>query len=178
MATEPDQNYDFDEACRFVIKLGMAAHRYGSNSARLEAFLLRARKALGFRSAFRSRPSEIVFAFQEPEDGWQRTHLTTMPGTGLELARLAKVGELVDAVAGGEVSVPDAKTRLDEIEKTPVPPQNPVDRTIVDVSTLEVRLAYPDTSPAVRPARDRQIEPEAAMRARAREIALLGCARR
>jgi len=60
----------------------------------------------------------------------------------------------------------------------PVPPQNPVDPTIVDVSTLEVRLAYPDTSPAVRPARDRQIEPEAAMRARAREIALLGCARR
>ncbi len=57
MATEPDQNYDFDEACRFVIKLGMAAHRYGSNSARLEAFLLRARKALGFRSAFRSRPN-------------------------------------------------------------------------------------------------------------------------
>jgi hypothetical protein len=58
------------------------------------------------------------------------------------------------------------------------PPQNPVDRTIVEVSTLEVRLAYPDTSPAVRPARDRQIEPEAAMRARTREIALLGCARR
>lgn len=61
---------------------------------------------------------------------------------------------------------------------SPVPPQNPVDRTIADVSTLEIRLAYPDTSPAVRPARDRQIEPEAARRARAREIALLGCARR
>ena len=61
---------------------------------------------------------------------------------------------------------------------SPVPPQNPVDRTIADVSTLEIRLAYPDTSPAVRPARDRQIEPEAAMRARAREITLLGCARR
>lgn len=38
-----------------------------------------------------------------------------------------------------------------------VPPQNPVDRTIVDVCGLGVRLAYPDTSLAVRPARDRQI---------------------
>jgi hypothetical protein len=47
-----------------------------------------------------------------------------------------------------------------------VPPQNPVDRTIVDVCTLAVKLAYPDLSHAVRPTRDRQIEPEAAARTR------------
>ena len=48
----------------------------------------------------------------------------------------------------------------------PVPPQNPVDRTIVDVSALGVKLAYPDASLAVRPASDRQIEPEVAAHAR------------
>ena len=37
-----------------------------------------------------------------------------------------------------------------------VPPQNPVDRTIVDVTTLGVKLAYPHASLGVRPARDRQ----------------------
>lgn len=121
MATEPDQNYDFDEACRFVIKLGTAAHGYGSNTARLEAFLSRVTKALGFRGAFRSTPNDIWFAFQEHEDGWQRTHLTTMPGTGLELARLAKVGELVDEVEAGQVSVSQATARLDDIEETPHP---------------------------------------------------------
>jgi hypothetical protein len=36
-----------------------------------------------------------------------------------------------------------------------VPPQNPVDRTIVDVSALGVELGYPNASLAVRPARDR-----------------------
>jgi len=45
-----------------------------------------------------------------------------------------------------------------------VPPQNPVDLTIVDISALGVKLAWPDASLAVRPARDRQIEPEAAAR--------------
>ena len=45
-----------------------------------------------------------------------------------------------------------------------VPPQNLVQRAIVDVSTLGAKLAYPDASLAVRPARDRQIEPEAADR--------------
>ena len=37
-----------------------------------------------------------------------------------------------------------------------VPPQNPVDRAIVDLSTLGVKLAYPHASLGVRPARDRQ----------------------
>jgi hypothetical protein len=36
-----------------------------------------------------------------------------------------------------------------------VPPQNLVDRTIVDVSALSVKLTYPNASLAVRPARDR-----------------------
>jgi hypothetical protein len=44
----------------------------------------------------------------------------------------------------------------------PVPPQNPVDGAIVGVSVLGVKLAYPDASLAVRPARNRQIEPEGA----------------
>ena len=29
----------FDEACRFIIKLGKAAHGYGPTAARLEAYL-------------------------------------------------------------------------------------------------------------------------------------------
>ena len=37
-----------------------------------------------------------------------------------------------------------------------MPPQNPVDRRIGDVSALGVKLAYPDASLAVRPARDRR----------------------
>ena len=47
-----------------------------------------------------------------------------------------------------------------------VPPQEPVDDTIVDVSALGVKLTYPDASLAVVPARDRQIEPEAVARTR------------
>ncbi len=49
-----------------------------------------------------------------------------------------------------------------------VPPQNLVDRTIVNVCAVGVKLAYPDASLAVRPARDRPIEPEAVARTGAR----------
>jgi len=43
-----------------------------------------------------------------------------------------------------------------------VPPQNPVDLKIADLSVLGIRLTYPDDSLAVRPARNREIESEAA----------------
>ena len=39
-----------------------------------------------------------------------------------------------------------------------MPPQNPVDGAIVDVSVLGVKLAYPDASLAVRPVRELALE--------------------
>ena len=114
-------DHSFDEACRFIIKLGTAAHGYGSNAARLEGFLSRLTTALGFHGVFRSTPTDIVFAFQADEDQPQRTHLVALPGTGLELNRLAEVGELVDAVEAGQVSLVEGTRRLDEIDKLPHP---------------------------------------------------------
>ena len=115
------KDYNFDEACRFMIKLGVAAHGYGSNAYRLERFLSRLTEALGFHGAFRSTPTEILFAFQEDESQPQRTHLVSLPGTGLELNRLAKVGELVDGVGAGQIPLVEATKRLDEIDKIPHP---------------------------------------------------------
>jgi len=106
---------NFDEATRFIIKLGEAAHGYGSTAARLEGFLSRVTAALGFRGVVRSTPTEIFFAFQEAEGRPQRTHLSALPGTGLDLDKLAHVGELVDVVEAGQVSVSEASARLDEI---------------------------------------------------------------
>jgi uncharacterized membrane protein YjjP (DUF1212 family) len=120
-ADTSNEETPFGSACRFLIKLGEAAHGYGSTAARLEAFLSRATAALGYRGAFRSTPSDIVFAFQEDEDQPQRIHLATMPGTGLELNRLAAIGELVDSVEAAEISISDASVRLNEINKMPHP---------------------------------------------------------
>ena len=84
-------------------------------------FLSRLTTALGFHGVFRSTPTEIVFAFEENEGQAQRTHLVSLPGTGLELNRLARVGELVDGVVAGQISLAEATKRLDEIAKIPHP---------------------------------------------------------
>ena len=121
--SQQEQSHDvaFDEACRFIIKLGEAAHGYGSTAERLEVFLSRLTTAFGCRGVFRSTPTEIVFAFQEDDDHPQRTHLATLPGSGLDLDKLARVGELVDAVVAGQVSIAEGTARLDEIKTVPHP---------------------------------------------------------
>ena len=109
------------EVAGFIIKLGEAAHAYGSTAPRLEAYLSRVSAVLGCGGVFRSTPTEIVFAFQSEAGPSQHLHLSALPGTGLDLDKLAHVGELVDAVEAGQVSVSQATARMDEIAALPSP---------------------------------------------------------
>lgn len=119
--TGKSENASFDDVCRLAIKIGEAAHGYGSSAARIEAFLSRLTTAFGYFGVFRSTPTEMVFAFQEDASQPQRTHLVSLPGTGLDLGKLAQLGELVDAVGAKEVSVSDTTARLSAIDTTPLP---------------------------------------------------------
>ena len=111
----------FDEACRFIIKLGERVHGYGPNAARLEYYLNRITKILGYEGIFRSTPDQIIFSFSKDGSDWQKIHISAMNGTGTELNRLAKVGELINDLGNGKLSITEASTRLDEIDKLPHP---------------------------------------------------------
>ena len=51
----------FEEAWRFILKVGVAAHKYGSTSTRLESFLTGLSKKMGYLGVFKSTPVDIVF---------------------------------------------------------------------------------------------------------------------
>lgn len=108
----------FDDACRFIIKLGTTVHGYGPNALRLENYLHRLTEVLGYHGVFKSTPRELFFAFSEDGSPWQKTHVANMPGTGLNLAKLTKAGRLVDDVVAGHITIQETLSRLDEIEKT------------------------------------------------------------
>jgi uncharacterized membrane protein YjjP (DUF1212 family) len=116
-----DDDLAFNEACRFIIKLGTAVHVYGPSAARLETYLNRVTKALGYNGVFRSSPSEITFAFSKRGEWWQRTHIAPVPVGGYNMAKLAYVGELVEKLVLGELSITEASDRLDEIDVMPSP---------------------------------------------------------
>jgi uncharacterized membrane protein YjjP (DUF1212 family) len=116
-----DDDPSFNEACCFIIKLGTAVHVYGPSAARLETYLNRVTEALGYDGVFRSSPSEITFAFSKREEWWQRTHIAPVPAGGYNMAKLAHVGELVEKLVLGEVSITEASNRLDDIDVMPSP---------------------------------------------------------
>jgi uncharacterized membrane protein YjjP (DUF1212 family) len=61
---------------------------------------------------------------KKEDDLWQKQHVVPMPGTGFNLAKLARVGELVNAVEKGNVTIARATEILDEIDVMPPPYRN------------------------------------------------------
>jgi len=121
---EPDTGTDAraESVCRFVIRLGTLAHGYGPQARRLESYLSRTTKALGFDGSFASTPTLLSFTFTKPDDElWQRHYEVPLPGTGFDLAKLAEVGELVTRVEAGSVSLDEATADLDAIDAMPPP---------------------------------------------------------
>ncbi|WP_321508225.1 threonine/serine exporter family protein [uncultured Methanoregula sp.] len=122
---DADEEQKFESACRFIIRLGTLAHGYGPHARRLESYLSRVTTALGYRGIFSSTPTSLSFTFMKKDDElWQKQHLVPLPGTGFDLAKLAKVGDLVNDVEEGLVSIDRATEILDEISAMPPPYRN------------------------------------------------------
>jgi uncharacterized membrane protein YjjP (DUF1212 family) len=51
-----DSEIAFGEACGFMVKVGKAAHSYGSTSSRIESYLGYLASALGYQGTFTQRP--------------------------------------------------------------------------------------------------------------------------
>ena len=65
---ESDEERRFSTACKFVIKLGTLAHGYGPQARRLESYIARVTRALGYSGTFSSTPIRISFAFKKNDD--------------------------------------------------------------------------------------------------------------
>jgi uncharacterized membrane protein YjjP (DUF1212 family) len=111
----------FEDAWQFIVRVGLAAHRYGSTSGRLESFLVGLAKKFGYEGVFRSTPSDIVFALRESPGSPQRVEFIVTPPPGVDLDKLARLGELLQDMQAGTMSLADSVAGLDAIDKVPPP---------------------------------------------------------
>ncbi len=111
----------FDEAWRFILKVGVAAHKYGSTSTRLESFLSGLSVRLGYQGVFKSTPTEIAFALKETPDSEQRFEVVATPLPDMDLDKLARLGDLLNEIEAGTLSIRDAPLRIDAIDQVPPP---------------------------------------------------------
>jgi len=111
----------FEESWQFIVKVGLAAHRYGSTAGRLESFLSGLSKKFGYEGVFRSTPSQIVFGLREGPGAPQRLEFVATPAPGVDLDKLARLGDLLNELKAGTLALADSPARLDAIDKMPPP---------------------------------------------------------
>jgi uncharacterized membrane protein YjjP (DUF1212 family) len=116
-----ERTVKYSVARRFIIQLGIVAHGYGPSAARLESYLKQVIEALGYNGHFHSTRAEIIYAFWKDDRMDQVVHMEAVEKGGFNMAKLARVGELVEAVVEGNISLDDAYNILNEIEEMPNP---------------------------------------------------------
>jgi len=105
------------ERIRFVLALGRALHQYGTPAHRLEEALGIVCKQLGLVAEVLSTPTFLTVRFGDPAD--MRTSMMRVEPSQLDLAKLAQLDALADAVADRELDPEDGLARIAAIEQAP-----------------------------------------------------------
>jgi uncharacterized membrane protein YjjP (DUF1212 family) len=101
----------------FVLALGRALHRYGTPAHRLEEAISVVCGQLGLAAEVFSTPTTLIMSFGAPAE--LRTRMMRVDDGQLDLAKLARVDALADAVAARKVSVDEGSRRLAAIVAAP-----------------------------------------------------------
>lgn len=104
-------------AIDFVLALGRALHRYGTPAHRLEEALAILCRQLGLEAEVFSTPTTLIMSFGAPAE--LRTRMLRVDDGELDLAKLAQVDDLADAVVAHELPIDDARRRLAAIVAAP-----------------------------------------------------------
>jgi len=114
--TEPARS-DAAAAIDFVLALGRALHHYGTPAHRLEEALGVVCRRLGVEAEVFSTPTTLILSFGEPAE--LRTRMMRVDDGVLDLARLAQVDALADAVVVKDLTIAEGRARLDAIVQAP-----------------------------------------------------------
>ncbi|REL35159.1 threonine/serine ThrE exporter family protein [Thalassotalea euphylliae] len=119
------QSAEFKQKRRFIISLGKALHKFGTNSFRSEAHLQNVANFLGVKASFIITPTSLTFVLIDDEHREHNYIVRVKPGD-LDLGSLARTDELVDELSSGQRSLAEATERIEEIYNKP----NPYGKTI------------------------------------------------
>jgi uncharacterized membrane protein YjjP (DUF1212 family) len=104
-------------AIDFVLALGRALHCYGTPAHRLEEALVVVCRQLGLAAEVFSTPTTLILSFGAPAE--LRTRMMRVDAGELDLAKLAQVDALADAVVVKALSIEEGRRRLDAIVAAP-----------------------------------------------------------
>lgn len=108
-------------AVRFIKLLARRLHQHGAGSHRLEAAVQSVADRLGVECEIFSTPTSVLLTFAgqtaEPED--QVVHLLRLNPGSDDLARLCQTDAVAEAVANGEMTLPEGVEALNQVGEGP-----------------------------------------------------------
>jgi len=128
--TNPQQTISdeaFELTCQFVIQMTTQAHCYGVSSYRLESyFAALPPQILGIHIEIYATPTYVNFVFWRPTDTQQSHFSIRLPVADYNLTKLAALGEMMNQIKEGQISVAEGTARLKQIDILPLPYKNQV----------------------------------------------------
>jgi uncharacterized membrane protein YjjP (DUF1212 family) len=76
---------------------------------------------MSYQGVFKATPVTITFALRETPDAQQRLEIITTAPPNIDLDKLARLGDLLKEIETGKLSMTEAYTRIDAIDKAPPP---------------------------------------------------------
>lgn len=115
---EGSEHGSFDAACQFVKELAKATQRYGVSSHQMTEYLARVSRAVDLSGEFVATPNHVVIVLWRGDESRQRVYSFGARSGNFNLARLARVKNLVNEVEAGSISPGKALERLQEIGRS------------------------------------------------------------
>lgn len=109
----------FDASVRFINALAKADQRYGGYSYELDLSLIKVIKALGLNGEINATPNFIEIALWRGDEDRQTLSLALTRDTNYDLAKLARIRNLIDDVVDKRLSPAQGLDSLQEIQSTP-----------------------------------------------------------
>lgn len=107
-------NSDLTQKVNFILKIGSAFHRYGTNAPRLESALSNIAHSIGLEGSFFSTPTYLSIAIDYGEKQLTR-NIRVSPGI-VDLEKLSAVDKIADDVCSGDMEIEEAMRALERIK--------------------------------------------------------------
>lgn len=103
----------------FLIYVAVLLHQHGAPSHRLERVMTKVSHGLGLQGVFLYTPTALVISLVD-EDG-EQTYLRRVDSGAVNIDKLIRFDETLDQLLAGELSLPDAHARIEQIATSPAP---------------------------------------------------------
>lgn len=105
---------DITNKVNFILKIGSAFHRYGTNSPRLESALTNISSSIGLTGNFFSTPTYLAISIEDGDNQITR-HIRVNPGE-VDLEKLCAVDKVADKVCSGEIDAAEGIKLLERVK--------------------------------------------------------------